>query len=70
MAGMVVAVAKCSITPTTAQPDATVERWDPQMMIFTSGTTGPSKGVLCTYLQINTAARVQYGYMNEPTTAC
>ncbi len=46
-------------------PDATVERWDPQMMIFTSGTTGPSKGVLCTYLQIHTTARVQYGYMNE-----
>ena len=46
-------------------PDATVERWDPQMMIFTSGTTGPSKGVLCTYLQIHTSARVQYGYMNE-----
>ncbi len=43
--------------------DASVERWDPQMLIFTSGTTGPSKGVLCTYLQINTAARVQYGYM-------
>jgi carnitine-CoA ligase len=44
-------------------PDAHVERWDPQMLIFTSGTTGPSKGVLCTYLQIHTAARVQYGYM-------
>ena len=43
--------------------DAQVERWDAQMLIFTSGTTGPSKGVLCTYLQINTAARVQYGYM-------
>jgi crotonobetaine/carnitine-CoA ligase len=40
-----------------------VERWDPQMIIFTSGTTGPSKGVLCTYLQIQTSARVQYGYM-------
>jgi carnitine-CoA ligase len=46
-------------------PDALVERWDPQMMIFTSGTTGPSKGVVCPYLQIHTAARVQYGYMNE-----
>jgi crotonobetaine/carnitine-CoA ligase len=46
-------------------PVATVERWDPQMMIFTSGTTGPSKGVLCTYLQIHTTACVQYGYMHE-----
>jgi crotonobetaine/carnitine-CoA ligase len=44
-------------------PDAAVERWDPQMLIFTSGTTGPSKGVLCTYLQIHTTARLQYGYM-------
>jgi crotonobetaine/carnitine-CoA ligase len=34
------------------------------MLIFTSGTTGPSKGVLCTYLQIQTTARVQYGYMS------
>jgi len=25
--------------------------WDVNMMIFTSGTTGPSKGVLCTYVQ-------------------
>jgi crotonobetaine/carnitine-CoA ligase len=46
-------------------PDAEVERWDPQCLIFTSGTTGPSKGVLCTYLQMHTTARVQYGYMNE-----
>ncbi|HEX6571560.1 MAG TPA: AMP-binding protein [Steroidobacteraceae bacterium] len=44
-------------------PPERVERWDPQMIIFTSGTTGPSKGVLCTYLQIQTSARVQYGYM-------
>ena len=42
-----------------------VERWDAQMLIFTSGTTGPSKGVLCTYLQMQTVARVQYGYMNR-----
>ena len=46
-------------------PAETVERWDPQTIIFTSGTTGPSKGVLCSYLQIQTSARVQYGYMGE-----
>ena len=46
---------------TGAEP---MERWDPQAIIFTSGTTGPSKGVLCTYLQIHTSARVQYGYMD------
>jgi crotonobetaine/carnitine-CoA ligase len=44
---------------------AAVERWDPQMLIFTSGTTGPSKGVLCSYLQIQTVSRVQYGYMTR-----
>ncbi len=44
--------------------DAHVERWDAQTIIFTSGTTGPSKGVLCSYLQIYTTARTQYGYMN------
>src|SRR5512141_308970 len=42
-----------------------VERWDAQTLIFTSGTTGPSKGVLCTYLQIQTVSRVQYGYMTR-----
>jgi crotonobetaine/carnitine-CoA ligase len=45
-------------------PPEPVERWDPQAIIFTSGTTGPSKGVLCPYLQVHTAARVQYGYMS------
>lgn len=34
-----------------AGPDALeeVHPWDTQMIIFTSGTTGPSKGVLCSY---------------------
>jgi len=52
-------------SPDDGAADAEVERWDPQMLIFTSGTTGPSKGVACTYLQMHTTARVQYGYMNE-----
>lgn len=30
--------------------------WDTQAVIFTSGTTGPSKGVLCSYLHLYTAA--------------
>lgn len=49
--------------PDDGLPDSQPEIWDAQMMIFTSGTTGPSKGVLCTYLQIHTVSRVQYGYM-------
>lgn len=34
----------------TAMPDV-VEPWDTQYIIFTSGTTGPSKAVLSSYLQ-------------------
>jgi crotonobetaine/carnitine-CoA ligase len=36
-----------------AQP---VQPWDTQCVIFTSGTTGPSKGVLCSYRHTYTAA--------------
>ena len=31
--------------------------WDTQMVLFTSGTTGPSKGVLCSYFQQHESAR-------------
>lgn len=37
--------------------------WDTPLIIFTSGTTGPSKGVATTYLQQWTTGCVQYGYM-------
>ncbi|MBE0590915.1 MAG: AMP-binding protein [Gemmatimonadales bacterium] len=33
-------------------PDRPIEPWDPQCIIFTSGTTGPSKGVLSSYAQL------------------
>lgn len=50
----------------TEMPEpADVNVWDPQMVIFTSGTTGPSKGVLCPYLQMVTVGKGSYGYMNE-----
>ena len=42
---------------------ADVQVWDPQMVIFTSGTTGPSKGVLCPYLQMFSVGKGSYGYM-------
>ncbi len=35
--------------PATLTGLAPVQPWDIQMIIFTSGTTGPSKGVLCPY---------------------
>ncbi|MDF2233358.1 AMP-binding protein [Albimonas sp. CAU 1670] len=40
-----------------------IEPWDVQTILFTSGTTGPSKAVLASYVQINTGARVSF-----PTT--
>jgi crotonobetaine/carnitine-CoA ligase len=42
-----------------------VERWDVMMILYTSGTTGPSKGVLTTYLQNYTVGQVSFGYLGE-----
>ena len=36
---------------------------DPPVIIFTSGTTGPSKAVITSYVQEWTTAKVTYGYM-------
>ncbi len=33
------------------EPESPVQPWDVNFIIFTSGTTGPSKAVLCTYVQ-------------------
>ncbi|WP_428149740.1 AMP-binding protein [Brevundimonas sp.] len=37
--------------------------YDPPVIIFTSGTTGPSKAVVTSYVQEWTTAKVTYGYM-------
>lgn len=37
--------------------------WDAPVIIFTSGTTGPSKAVITSYIQEWTTARTTYGYM-------
>jgi crotonobetaine/carnitine-CoA ligase len=34
-------------------PDRTIEPWQPQFILFTSGTTGPSKGAIVTYVQMH-----------------
>jgi len=39
--------------------------WDTQVVIFTSGTTGPSKGVLASYLHLWNTGEVTYGYMTH-----
>jgi crotonobetaine/carnitine-CoA ligase len=38
--------------------------WDSPVIIFTSGTTGPSKAVLTSYVQEWTTGKVTYGYMH------
>ncbi|NBW09427.1 MAG: ATP-dependent acyl-CoA ligase [Caulobacteraceae bacterium] len=37
--------------------------WDAPVIIFTSGTTGPSKAVITSYVQEWTTAKTTYGYM-------
>lgn len=37
--------------------------WDTEVIIFTSGTTGPSKAVPATYLHQWTTGQISYGYM-------
>lgn len=34
-------------------PEVIVEPWEPQFILFTSGTTGPSKGAIVTYVQMH-----------------
>lgn len=41
-------------------PDRPVQPWDPYAIILTSGTTGPSKGVVCSYLHLATTAAVAF----------
>ncbi len=47
------------------QQAADVNQWDLQMIIFTSGTTGLSKGVMCPYLHMWSTGAATYGYLNE-----
>lgn len=47
-----------------AMPDD-VEPWDTQYIIFTSGTTGPSKAVLSSYVQGHAMGPVAHSYISE-----
>lgn len=48
----------------SAYVEVVSQPWDTPVIIFTSGTTGPSKAVVTSYVQEWTTARVTYGYMN------
>ncbi|MEJ8567871.1 AMP-binding protein [Elongatibacter sediminis] len=49
---------------TPVEQPADVDIWDLQMVIFTSGTTGPSKGVMCPYGHMYMTGVATYGYLN------
>ncbi len=60
---VVVTDLECTGQPLT-EP-APVNQWDLQMIIFTSGTTGPSKGVMCPYLHMWTTGASTYHYLDD-----
>ncbi|WP_052134559.1 AMP-binding protein [Sphingomonas sp. 37zxx] len=47
--------------PADAAPRAMIHPWTPQFILFTSGTTGPSKGAIVTYVQMHDLARATFG---------
>jgi len=52
-------------TAETAEPEQMVQPWDTNYIIFTSGTTGPSKAVMCSYLQTWVGAPMGMDYFKE-----
>ena len=64
------AVSSSALDDDTTELDENVSvgLWDTQSVIFTSGTTGPSKGVLSPYLQLYTTAVVNYGKLQQGET--
>ncbi len=61
-------VAELPQRPEAPVAAADLQPWDPHMVIFTSGTTGASKGVLCPYGHIYATAQATYGYLNTEDT--
>ena len=61
-------LASLAAAPDGAPEPEPLAAWDPQMVIFTSGTTGPSKGVLCPYGHIYSTAQATYGYLDDTDT--
>ncbi len=59
-----------SLLDQPGEPDRSYEPqlWDIQAIIFTSGTTGPSKAVQVTYLHLFATAQATYGYIKSDDT--
>nr|MBP6853265.1 acyl--CoA ligase [Rhodoferax sp.] len=57
------ALFECGSEP--PEPPVPVRPWDLQVILYTSGTTGPSKGVLCSYVHVWKAG--QNVYFLDPT---
>lgn len=53
--------ATCDGAHPAQAPDVTVEPWQTQFILFTSGTTGPSKGVIVTYVQMHDMVMASFG---------
>ncbi len=49
----------------TAEPEQPVEPWHPIYVMFTSGTTGPSKAVVSAYIQVWSGATMALPYFKE-----
>lgn len=47
-------------------PDVDVKPWDLQSIVYTSGTTGPSKGVMSSYAHLHAASGTDGFYMLKP----
>ncbi|UMG92738.1 AMP-binding protein [Nocardioides sp. TF02-7] len=46
--------------PAEALPTVSMHPWDPYAVVLTSGTTGPSKGVICSYAQLTACATAAF----------
>jgi len=46
-------------------PDRPIQPWDIQTIMYTSGTTGPSKGVRCPHLHAHCTAMAVLGHLDE-----
>ena len=51
--------------PGTAEAERPVEPWDANYIILTSGTTGPSKAVICTYIQTWAGSAMAMDYFGK-----